>query len=160
MSALDENLKPPSFHAWLASLAFGALMLLNLFLQQGDNPYLRGAGVAVLILAGVLIFAPFFLLRKHGRTRDGRTYIQTVTVVDQGLYAIIRHPQYLGFLLITLGMNVLWVTFSTLALWPILALLYYRLAKEEDKQIEQKFGKQYTEYKKEVPMFIPKIRTK
>jgi protein-S-isoprenylcysteine O-methyltransferase Ste14 len=80
------------------------------------------------------------------------------SLVTTGIYKHVRHPQYLGFLLITLGMNVLWVTFSTLALWPVLALLYYRLAKEEDKQMEQKFGKQYTEYTKSVPMFIPKLR--
>lgn len=79
-------------------------------------------------------------------------------LVTTGIYAHVRHPQYLGFLLITLGMNVLWVTFSTLALWPGLAFLYCRLAKEEDKQMEERFGEEFLKYKKNVPMFIPKIQ--
>jgi protein-S-isoprenylcysteine O-methyltransferase Ste14 len=78
-------------------------------------------------------------------------------LVTTGIYGHIRHPQYLGFLLITFGMNVLWVTFSTLILWPVLAFLYYRLAQEEDKQMTEKFGEEFLKYKNNVPMFIPKI---
>jgi len=76
-------------------------------------------------------------------------------LITDGIYAYVRHPQYLGFLLLTLGMLVQWVTFLTALMWPILAVLYYRLAKEEEKELEKKFGKEYLEYKRKVPMFIP-----
>lgn len=78
-------------------------------------------------------------------------------LVTTGIYGHVRHPQYLGFLLLTLGMNILWVTISTLLLWPVLAILYYRLAKEEDKQLEERFGEQYRKYEFNVPMLIPRI---
>lgn len=78
-------------------------------------------------------------------------------LVTTGIYNYIRHPQYLGVLLITFGMNILWVTFSTLILWPVLAFLYYRLAKEEDKQLTENFGEEFIKYKNNVPMFIPRI---
>ena len=81
-------------------------------------------------------------------------------LVTTGIYAHVRHPQYLGFLLLTLGINFLWTTFSTLILWPILALLYYRLAKEEEKKLEEDFGEQYREYINSVPMFVPRIAPK
>ena len=81
-------------------------------------------------------------------------------LIKTGIYSYIRHPQYLGFLFITMGMNILWVTFSTLALWPVLAFLYYRLAKDEDKQNEEEFGENFKTYKNNVPMFIPLIRPK
>lgn len=81
-------------------------------------------------------------------------------LVTTGIYARIRHPQYLGFLLITLGLNVQWLTIITLLLWPILAVLYYRLAKTEDKEVEKKFGEEFQKYKRSVPMFIPRLRTK
>lgn len=81
-------------------------------------------------------------------------------LVTTGIYARIRHPQYLGFLLITLGLNVQWLTIITLLLWPILAVLYYRLAKTEDKEVEEKFGEEFQKYKRSVPMFIPRLRTK
>jgi protein-S-isoprenylcysteine O-methyltransferase Ste14 len=81
-------------------------------------------------------------------------------LVTTGIYARIRHPQYLGFLLITLGLNVQWLTIITLLLWPILAVLYYRLAKTEDKEVEEKFGEEFQKYKRSVPMFIPRLRMK
>jgi protein-S-isoprenylcysteine O-methyltransferase Ste14 len=78
-------------------------------------------------------------------------------LVTTGIYEYVRHPQYLGFLLLTLGMNILWITFSTLFLWPILVILYYRLAKKEDKELEEQFGEKYRKYKRRVPMLIPRV---
>ena len=99
----------------------------------------------VIILTGMLLVT--FGWRKIFRAKE--------QLITTGIYGYVRHPQYLGLLLITLGMNVLWVTFSTLLLWPILAILYYRLAKEEDKQMEDKFGEEFLKYKHNIPMFIP-----
>jgi protein-S-isoprenylcysteine O-methyltransferase Ste14 len=102
----------------------------------------------VIILTGMLLVI-------FGWTKIFRAKNQLVTT---GIYSRVRHPQYLGFLLITLGMNVLWVNLSTLLLWPVLAFLYYRLAKEEDEQMKEKFGDEFLEYKSEVPKFIPKLQ--
>ena len=79
-------------------------------------------------------------------------------LVTTGLYARIRHPQYVGFLLITLGLNIQWLTIITFALWPILALLYYRLTKTEDLEVESKFGDEFKEYKQDVPAFFPRLK--
>jgi len=79
-------------------------------------------------------------------------------LVTSGIYGYLRHPQYLGFLLLTAGMNIQWITLLTLLLWPAIVVLYYRLAKEEDKKMEEKFGEEYIKYKNVVPMFIPRIK--
>ena len=81
-------------------------------------------------------------------------------LVTTGIYRYIRHPQYLGFFLITLGMNVQWLTIITLALWPVVVIVYYKLAKTEEKDAEEKFGEEYLKYKRTVPGFIPRIRRK
>jgi protein-S-isoprenylcysteine O-methyltransferase Ste14 len=81
-------------------------------------------------------------------------------LVTTGIYGHIRHPQYLGFLLLTLGMNVQWATLITLLLWPILVILYRRLALIEEKELAEKFGEFYLKYKNNVPMFIPRLRIK
>jgi protein-S-isoprenylcysteine O-methyltransferase Ste14 len=101
----------------------------------------------MIILIGILLI--IFGWRKIYGAKD--------QLVTTDIYGYIRHPQYLGFLLITLGMNVLWITISTLLLWPILVILYYRLAKEEEKNMEEKFGEEYRKYKQNVPMFIPHV---
>jgi protein-S-isoprenylcysteine O-methyltransferase Ste14 len=81
-------------------------------------------------------------------------------IVTTGIYAYVRHPQYLGFLLLTFGMNLEWTTFFTVLLWPVILILYYRLAKKEEKHSEKLFGEEYRKYKRSVPMFIPQIRKK
>jgi protein-S-isoprenylcysteine O-methyltransferase Ste14 len=81
-------------------------------------------------------------------------------LVKTGLYKYIRNPQYVGFLLITGGLNVQWLTIITTALWPVLAFLYYRLSKMEEKEAEAKYGEEFRIYKRTTPRFIPRLKRK
>ena len=76
-------------------------------------------------------------------------------LVTTGIYQYLRHPQYAGFILITLGLLIHWATIPLLIMWPILFLLYYRLSKREEASLEEEFGMRYLEYKQKVPMFLP-----
>jgi protein-S-isoprenylcysteine O-methyltransferase Ste14 len=78
-------------------------------------------------------------------------------LVTEGIYTVIRHPQYLGFLLMTLGQFVVWPTIPTAILWPLLAVLYYRQAKREEAVLSEKFGERFQEYARKTPMFLPRI---
>ncbi len=78
-------------------------------------------------------------------------------LVTSGIYKYIRHPQYTGFFMITLGMMLEWATLPLIILYSLLLVLYYRLAKKEEKDIEQEFGNEYIEYKQKTKMFIPYI---
>lgn len=79
-------------------------------------------------------------------------------LVTDGIYRFIRHPQYTGFMLITLGMLLDWATIPMLIMWPIMAVLYYRLARREEKEMQQQFGLAYVEYKERTGMFLPTFR--
>jgi protein-S-isoprenylcysteine O-methyltransferase Ste14 len=57
-------------------------------------------------------------------------------------------------------MNLEWTTILTLLLWPVLVVVYYRLAKTEEKEVEEKFGEEFRKYKRTVPAFIPRLLTK
>ena len=74
-----------------------------------------------------------------------------------GLYARIRHPQYAGFILIMFGFLLQWPTLVTLVMFPILLVMYARLALSEEKNMEKEFGRQYVEYRRKTSAFIPKI---
>jgi len=102
--------------------------------------------LSVLLIAAGALLVIFGWTRIHGAQNE---------LVTTGLYAYVRHPQYLGFLTITLGMLVQWTTVPTLLMWPLLVVLYYRLAKHEEKEMEAKFGEKYRDYKSKVSMLLP-----
>lgn len=78
-------------------------------------------------------------------------------LVTTGIYKHIRHPQYTGLLLLSLGMLIEWATLPLLILFPIMIALYANLAKKEEKDMIREFGDDYLEYKKNTKMFIPFI---
>ncbi|XES78013.1 MAG: isoprenylcysteine carboxylmethyltransferase family protein [Candidatus Bathyarchaeia archaeon] len=104
---------------------------------------------ALVMVAGILLIV--FGWRDIHRGKA------TNQLVSTGIYGRIRHPQYLGFLLLTLGMNLEWTTIFTFLLWPVLVVMYYRLAKEEDMDNQEQFGEEFQQYKNRVPGFLPRL---
>ncbi|MCB0726597.1 MAG: isoprenylcysteine carboxylmethyltransferase family protein [Ignavibacteriae bacterium] len=104
------------------------------------------------IITNGIIFFGFFMVYKGWKLIYDAKEDQLVT---QGIYSYIRHPQYTGLFLVTIGFLIQWPTIITLAMWPILMFTYYRLTKREDIELENKFGKEFLEYKERVPAFIP-----
>lgn len=74
-----------------------------------------------------------------------------------GLYAWIRHPQYIGFVAIMLGFLFQWPTLVTLIMFPILVFMYAKLARVEENEMVKEFGNQYIHYARKTPAFIPKL---
>jgi protein-S-isoprenylcysteine O-methyltransferase Ste14 len=134
--------------------SYAATLWVLLAGLTGENLFVSIFLGFLLPLSNVIVLMGMFLV-IFGWRKIHRAESQLVTT---GIYGHVRHPQYSGFMLITLGMNVLWVTISTLLLWPILVIVYYRLAKQEDKEMERRFGEEYQKYKRIVPMFIPRLR--
>lgn len=74
-----------------------------------------------------------------------------------GLYARIRHPQYVGFIMVMFGFLLQWPTILTLVMFPILVIMYVRLAKIEERDMYTEFGKEYEAYVAKTPAFIPRF---
>lgn len=103
-----------------------------------------------LVSLGMVIFGWREIHKQYWSREKGEGKLVTT-----GIYRYVRHPQYTGFLLVTLGMLVEWATIPLLIMWPILVVLYYRLARREEAEMEKEFGNQYIEYKKKTSMFVP-----
>jgi protein-S-isoprenylcysteine O-methyltransferase Ste14 len=73
-----------------------------------------------------------------------------------GAYGYVRHPQYIGFILVMLGFLVQWPTLLTLAMFPVLAWMYVRLARQEDREVRAEFGEDYDRYAVTTPAWIPR----
>lgn len=79
-------------------------------------------------------------------------------LVTTGVYGALRHPQYLGILLVATGWIVMWPTLFTLLMYPILVTMYARLAGEEEVRLEAEHGETYQDYLRRVPTYMPVIR--
>lgn len=79
-------------------------------------------------------------------------------LATQGVYSIVRHPQYLGIVMVIFGEGIVhWPTILSVILFPIITLAYIRLAKSEDKDLLKKFGETYRLYAQKTPAFIPRL---
>jgi len=76
------------------------------------------------------------------------------TLVTDGIYAYSRHPQYLGMSMIIVAWLFAWPTILTAIMGIIMLIVYYRLAKTEEKELEKEFGEKYLDYEKKVPFLL------
>ncbi len=106
-----------------------------------------------MIIGYSFVFAGFIMISRgwsaiHRATEEKR-------LVTEGIYSLIRHPQYTGIFIIIIGQIIHWPTIFTLVLSPLIFLAYYRLALKEEKEMLTIFGREYYNYRKDVPMFFP-----
>lgn len=76
-------------------------------------------------------------------------------LVTRGIYRYVRHPQYIGLLLMTLGQMIQWPSILAIILWPGLVFLYVKLSLKEEQAMIQNFGNKYLEYANETGRFLP-----
>jgi protein-S-isoprenylcysteine O-methyltransferase Ste14 len=79
------------------------------------------------------------------------------TLATTGAYARVRHPQYAAFVLIMFGFLLQWPTILTLAMFPVLCFMYWRLALTEEKEAQRIFGGQWDSYAARTPRFFPRL---
>lgn len=108
------------------------------------------------ITSDLLIFGGFVLLASawdvlYRSQRENR-------LATTGAYAYVRHPQYAAFILIMFGFLLQWATILTLLMFPVLVWMYVKLARREELEARERFGKEYEDYAARVPAFFPHFR--
>ena len=76
-------------------------------------------------------------------------------LVTSGIYRFVRHPQYLGLILVLVAFNIQWPTLLTLLMAPLLIVAYIRQARREDAALAAVFGTAFLDYAVRVPAFVP-----
>ena len=112
------------------------------------------AWALVMTISSIFIWSGLIIMGIGWR----KIYKSEKGLVTDGLYRYVRHPQYLGLMLITTGMLIQWPTILTVIMWPILLFAYWHLAKVEEKEMESKFGQSYINYRREIGMFLPNFK--
>jgi methanethiol S-methyltransferase len=107
------------------------------------------------LLSFVFIGSGFVLIAKAWKVLyDAQRQSSLATT---GPYAYVRHPQYIGFVLIMFGFLLQWPTLLTLAMLPVLVWMYARLARSEEREVAAEFGDAHQQYAARVPRFVPHL---
>ena len=79
-------------------------------------------------------------------------------IANRGIYRLVRHPQYTSLGIWGLGMAILWPRFIVLISLSLMFILYYFLAKDEERRMIQQYGDSYKAYIRKTGMFFPRVR--
>lgn len=153
MPSTPEDNARPWICDMLAAGAFVVLLVTDYFVSRGTNRVLHILGTVALLLSPVFMFAPFYLLKKHGTVGEGVKFFETTRVVDRGVYAIVRHPQYLGYILLVLGFTLHSQHYLTAIIGAAAIALFYVQSIREERFCARQLGADYVAYMKRVPRF-------
>ena len=79
-------------------------------------------------------------------------------LATKGVYGIVRHPQYPGWILSHVGVSFLLSVLYSMLFTPVLIAIIYLISKKEEDELIKEFGREYEDYQKKVPMLIPDFR--
>jgi protein-S-isoprenylcysteine O-methyltransferase Ste14 len=125
--------------------------LLEMMFGWKTNPHFGPFHILSFVFIGggfILISAAWKMLYDAQKSRS---------LATSGPYRYVRHPQYVGFILVMFGFLLQWPTILTLAMFPVLTVMYVKLARTEERDARATFGDAYDTYAAEVPGFIPKL---
>ena len=138
----------------LVSILFVSQIIVGIYLlsEVTQIQILAYIGVGLYIFSGLVFgWLPTIEFRRKGGVSKGRSYVHTTKLVDTGIYSIVRHPQYVTFILWAIAGMLLFQHWIVVLLGiPVLPLTYIDLIKADEDAIE-KFGDDYKAYMRKVP---------
>ena len=137
-------------------LAYSALMILPIIMVFAfHNHYgldmLVWAGLALLVFSIAIIFLAGGEFRARGGAPEGESIVHTTNLVDTGVYALVRHPQYLGFMLFVLALMLISQHWASAIPGSLGLVLFYLDVLKEERMSLGKFGDEYRRYMERVP---------
>ncbi|MEN6396500.1 MAG: isoprenylcysteine carboxylmethyltransferase family protein [Methanoregula sp.] len=143
---------------WLGNIVPGASLLTHdaghlwytLFGMTGD-PHTNW----IHLLSYVFILGGLFILMSAWSVLYAARQENKLAVT--GMYAYVRHPQYVAFILVMIGFLLQWPTILTMIMFPLLVWRYVTLAKQEEESVTQEFGEEYARYAAKTPGWFPRF---
>lgn len=139
--------------SWLAAAAFLVLIVATQVVPTRPTPLMRGLSFFLLGLAVVFVGLPFGQLRKHGAAAAGASFMETTAIAQRGLYALVRHPQYLGYDFLAWGFATSAPHWGTILPAIVVAVGCSLQARAEERHLLEQFGDAYGDYMRTVPRF-------
>ena len=140
---------------WVISVVSGLLVLVqivvcSLFPNYGEIVEVCYCGW-LLLLIGTLLFLSANVLRKEGRIPNGGGYCSSTILVTSGIYSLIRHPMYTGWILFIIGLSFISQHWLSIIIGILMTILIYLAMIGEETNTIRKFGDPYKQYMQSVP---------
>jgi len=130
---------------WIADSFF---LKYSTFLNEHIPLYIQlPLGVALLIISGYLAARGLHIVFGEHR--------QKPCVIRKSVFGVVRHPIYLSEILLYLGLLVLSMSLAAAVIWIISVGFFHYISRHEEKLLLERFGEEYEQYMREVPMWIP-----
>jgi protein-S-isoprenylcysteine O-methyltransferase Ste14 len=142
---------------WFSALATGQILLMANIIQniaiehEATLEWLKYAGLFFILPIIVLWPLPVFTLRKFGKISPNGSFLATTQLVEKGIYKLIRHPQYLSFMLLNIGIALINQNSITILISAVSVGFLFAGIKEEEQLMIKQFDNDYSAYIKRVP---------
>lgn len=144
--------KLPAWTAsWIGTGLILAQIVLLFVLGAGGIAWLRYVGFALWTLAAVFGWVPILQFKKSGGVARGESYVKTTRLVDTGLYAIVRHPQFVAWPLMAVAVALISQHPVVAAVGAVASAVFCLDFPEVDRMDAAKFGDEYRAYMERVP---------
>jgi protein-S-isoprenylcysteine O-methyltransferase Ste14 len=146
-----KNKAPIVLATVLTVTTVGQIILSFVLYNRDGSQLLRNAGWAVLCISALFGWLPIYAFRRKGGVPKGKSYVHTTVLVDSGIYAIVRHPQYLAGIMLSLALALIAQHWLVAALGLVAAVTHHVDTFYEEKSCIEKFGDAYGRYMESVP---------
>jgi CubicO group peptidase (beta-lactamase class C family)/protein-S-isoprenylcysteine O-methyltransferase Ste14 len=130
------------------------LVIVHIKTINDVNLMLQIIGVVLGIMSQFFVILPIYSLKKYGQIPKGKNYVNTTIVVTNGIYKIMRHPQYTGLIILAVSTIIIFQTMISVLLGICSIVFMILLIYTEEKELLKRFGNDYEDYMKNTPIFL------
>ena len=135
----------------LTLAAVGQIIATVLLYDKNGSPVIINLGWIILWISAIFGWLPILTFKKYGKVAKRDSYMKTTALVDRGVYAIVRHPQYLAGMLMGLVLILITTHWIVVILGIVVIIVTYGDTYSEEASCIAKFGDAYNQYMKRVP---------
>jgi protein-S-isoprenylcysteine O-methyltransferase Ste14 len=136
---------------FISVIILGLTSFNNLMLNRAGIVSLQFVSIIFFVVGILLILSSFISLKRIGKPLSGLE--DTTKMIHKGIFRILRHPLYLGLSLFTIGFLFAYQAIALIIIGIAAVALFYIASRVEDSYNVKKFGSEYSEYMKKVPLW-------
>ena len=137
-------------------IVFAGVWIPDFFLEYSNflNQYMP---LAVKLPVGILLLVLAGYMARTGLSIVFGKNAQTTGVIRKSVFNFVRYPIYLSEIILYSGLLIMNLSIAAMAVWIIGILFLHYMSRHEEKLLLAKYGKEYEEYRKDVPMWFPRL---